>query len=99
MHIIAVKMLREFWEEPGHGDAEAPLKTWYKEAEHATWGTPAEIKAKYHHASIVSNNRVVFNIAGNTYRLVVAFHYSRGMGFVRFIGTHADYDKIDVTMV
>ena len=71
MRIIAKRTLREFWEKPEHRDAEQPLKAWYAEARNATWSTPADIKARYRHASIVGNNRVVFNIAGNKYRLVV----------------------------
>jgi mRNA interferase HigB len=99
MHIIAVKTLREFWEDPDYHDAKQPLKAWYAEAKHANWKTPADIKAQYGHASIIGNNRVVFNIAGNKYRLVIKFHYNRGVGYVRFIGTHREYDKIDAEVV
>jgi len=99
MRIIAKRTLREFWEEPAHRDAEQPLKAWYAEAKNATWRTPADIKEKYGNASIVGNNRVVFNIAGNKYRLVIEFHYNRGIGYVRFIGTHEEYDRIDVEVV
>jgi mRNA interferase HigB len=99
MRIITKRTLRKFWEKPGHRDAEQPLKVWYAEATGATWRTPADIKAHYRHASIVSDNRVVFNIAGNKYRLVVKFHYNTGIGFVRFVGTHAEYDAIDVEMI
>ena len=99
MRIISVRRLREFWELADRGDAENPLKAWLAEAEHATWRTPAEIKAKYGTASILKNSRVVFNIAGNKYRLVVKFHYNTGIGYVRFIGTHAEYDEIDAERV
>jgi len=99
MRIIAKRTLREFWEEPAHRDAEQPLKAWYAEAKNATWRTPADIKEKYGNASIVGNNRVVFNIAGNKYRLVIEFHYNRGIGYVRFIGTHEEYDRIAVEVV
>jgi mRNA interferase HigB len=99
MHIIAKRTLREFWEEPAHRDAEQPLKAWYTEARNATWRTPVDIKAQYGNASIVGDNRAVFNIAGNKYRLVVKFHYSTGVGYVRFIGTHAAYDTIDAETV
>ena len=99
MRIIAKRTLREFWDKLGHRDAEQPLKAWYAEARNATWSTPADIKARYRRASIVGNNRVVFNIAGNKYRLVVEFHYKTGTGFVRFIGTHKEYDRIDVEVV
>jgi len=99
MRIIAVRTLREFWEQPDRGDAEQPLKAWVKEAEHAAWATPAHIKVLYGNASIIGDNRIVFNIAGNRYRLVVKFHYNTGIGFIRFIGTHAEYDEIDVETV
>ena len=99
MHIISRRTLQEFWEQPNHQDAEQPLKTWHAEASNATWRTPADIKAHYGHASIVANNRVVFNIAGNKYRLVIKFHYNTGTGFVRFVGTHADYNKIDAEVI
>jgi len=99
MRIISVRTLRDFWEQPDRGDAEHPLKAWLAEAEHATWRTPPEIKAKYGTASVLKNSRVVFNIAGNKYRLVVKFHYNTGIGYVRFIGTHAEYDEIDAEAV
>ena len=103
MRIIAKRTLREFWDKPAHRDAEEPLKAWYAEARHASWSTPADIKARYPHASIVDqhrwHNRVVFNIAGNKYRLVVEFHYNTGIGYVRFVGTHKEYDWIDVEVV
>ena len=99
MRIIAVRTLREFWEQPDRGDAEQPLKAWVKEAEDATWRTPAHIKAQYGNASIIGDNRVVFNIAGNRFRLVVKFHYNKGVGYVRFIGTHPEYDQIDAETI
>jgi mRNA interferase HigB len=99
MRIIARKALREFWEQLAHRDAEQPLKAWYAEAKSATWRTPADVKAQYGSASIVGHNRVVFNIAGNKYRLVVKFHYNTGIGYVRFVGTHQEYDQIDVETV
>ena len=99
MRIIAQRTLREFWKQPGHRDAEQPLKAWYAEARNAAWRTPADIKTQYGSASIVGDNRVVFNIAGNKYRLVVQFHYNAGIGYVRFVGTHKEYDQIDVETV
>ncbi len=96
MRIIAFKKLREFYQQPDYQDAENALKSWYYEANHARWQTPAEIKAHYGKASIVGDNRVVFDICGNKYRLVVKFHYNTGIGYIRFIGTHAQYDEIDV---
>lgn len=93
MRVVAKKILREFWEK--QTDSEDQLKTWYKEATKANWLLPSDIKAEYAKASILKNSRVVFNICGNKYRLVVKINYARGWVFIRFIGTHADYDKID----
>lgn len=94
MRIIKKGTLRDFWE--SHQDAEEPLKAWYREAKAANWKTPHDVKAMYGNASVVSDNRIVFNIAGNKYRLVVKFNYPYRVGYIRFIGTHAEYDKIDV---
>ena len=99
MHIISKKKLVNFWVDPSHRDAEQPLRAGDAEAKHAVWKTPANIKAHYRHASIVGDNRVVFNIAGNKYRLVVKFHYNTSVGYIRFVGTHAEYDKIDVETI
>lgn len=97
MRIIALKTLRAFWEQ--HPVAQQPLQAWYHDAKQATWRTPADIKRVYRNASIVGNNRVVFNIKGNQYRLVVAIRYQHGIVYVRFIGTHPEYDKIDAAIV
>ncbi len=97
MRIISRRRLVEFWE--SHPDAEQPLRAWYAEAKNARWNSPAEIKAIYRKVSILSNNRVVFNIKGNTYRLVVVVEYSKGKLFIRFVGTHAEYDRIDATKI
>lgn len=93
MRVISKKVLREFWEK--HNDAEEKLKTWYKEASKANWVTPYNIKKDYAKASILKNSRVVFNICGNSYRLIVKVNYERGWVFIRFIGTHTDYNKIE----
>lgn len=93
MKIISVKTLKDFWDE--YPDAEQPLKAWVDEAVKANWRTPAEIKEQYRSASILKNRRVVFNIKGNDYRLIVAIAYQRGWMFVKFIGTHRKYDAID----
>ena len=97
MRTIAFSTLRTFWEK--HPDAEKPLRVWYAEASRADWLTPADIKAAYRNASFTANNRVVFNIKGNDYRLVVAVHYDRGQMFVRFVGNHRQYDKINVETI
>jgi mRNA interferase HigB len=97
MRIVAKRTLRIFWER--HPDAEEPLLAWYREVEKEDWANPAELKEKYRSASIVEDNRVVFNIKGNDYRLVVKINYPYRMVYVRFVGTHAEYDKIDVEEV
>lgn len=99
MRIIAKGTLKRFWEMAGHRDAEQPLRAWYAEAVKSNWKGPAEIKANYGTASILKSNRVVFNIAGNKYRLVIAFRYDLRIGFVRFVGTHKEYDRIDAEEV
>ena len=97
MHIVAVKYLRAFWEK--NPDAEQPLKSWVDEVRKAAWSQPAAIKEHYRNASILKNRRVVFNIKRNDYRLVasVAYHYQAV--YVKFIGTHKDYDAIDAETV
>jgi mRNA interferase HigB len=99
MRIISRKTLRLFWEKREYADAEQPLKAWFKEALSGDWPSPAAIKAAFGTASIVANSRVVFNIAGNKYRLVVRVNYPYRVIYVRFIGTHAQYDKIKVEEV
>lgn len=99
MRIVAKRTLREFWEQPGYQDAEQPLKTWYSETSKATWRTPADVKAHYGSASILANDRVVFNIGGNKYRLIVLIRYDTHMVFIRFVGTHAAYNRIDAETI
>ncbi len=97
MRIIARPKLIAFGER--FPDAKAPLDMWWAEAKRAKWQTPADIKAQYRNASILKGGRVVFNIGGNKYRLVVWFDYKKGIGFVRFLGTHREYDRINVEEV
>lgn len=97
MRIISIRTLREFWQ--CHAEAEQPLKAWYKEAGDAAWGGPADIKMRYPSADILPGNRVVFNIKGNSYRLIIKIHYNRQIVYIRFVGTHAEYDKVDATTV
>jgi len=97
--IIAKKTLRAFWERPQYRDAEQPLKAWFKIASAADWASPAAIRADYGNASILEHNRVCFNLGGNTYRLVVQINYPYRVVYIRFIGTHAEYDTIDVVTV
>ena len=97
MRIIAKRTLREFWEK--HSNSEQQLLAWYRETLKAEWNSPNEIKQAYVSASILKNSRVVFNICGNKYRLVVEINYKRKWIFIRFVGTHKEYDKIDVNTV
>lgn len=97
MRVIAKPVLRAFWEK--HKDSEQALKSWYKEAEDANWKVPGAIKARYPEASILKENRVVFNIKGNKYRLVVRLNYDYGIVWIRFIGTHRQYDQIDAQTI
>ena len=97
MRIIARKMLKEFWEK--YPDAKQSLQAWYADTKHATWKSPTEIKNVYRNASVIANNRVVFNIKGNKYRLVVAVQYKFGIVYIRFVGTHQQYNKIDATSI
>jgi len=94
MRVIALKRLRRFWES-GHRDAEQPLRAWYHEAMQAEWTGPHDLKRRYAHASLLGANRVVFNIGGNTYRLVTVVDYRRKGVLIRWVGTHAEYDRID----
>ena len=97
MKVIAVGTLRVFWER--HPDAEQPLKAWYDEARHAVWGTPQDIRNRYASASFVGHNRVVFNIKGNDYRLIVAVAYRFQAIYIKLIGTHTEYNRIDAATV
>jgi mRNA interferase HigB len=96
MRIISRKRLRQFWERRAHTDAEPLLKAWFREASKADWSGPSAVKAMYRNASIIGNNRVVFNIAGNKYRLVVKINFAYRVVYIRFVGTHREYDAIDV---
>lgn len=97
MRIIAKKTLREFWE--AHGDAEQALKAWYHDAKTADWKSPNDIKQVYANASIIAHNRVVFNIRGNHYRVVVLINYEFGIVYIRFVGTHKEYDRINAETI
>lgn len=97
MRIISRKILREFWDK--HTEARQPLQAWYADVKHAAWHSPADIKKVYRNASFLADNRVVFNIKGNKYRLIVAVQYGHGILYIRFAGTHRDYDKIDAATI
>lgn len=97
MRILSKRTLREFWEQ--HPAAADSLDGWYRTVQRAHWTTPADVRSRYPDASILSNNRVIFNIRGNRYRLVVRIDYDDGMVFIRFVGTHAQYDRINALEV
>ncbi|MFH1965347.1 MAG: type II toxin-antitoxin system HigB family toxin [Acidobacteriota bacterium] len=97
--IIARRTLKDFWERSGCEDAEGPLTAWFKRTEGSKWKNPADIKAEYGSASILKSGRVVFNICGNKYRLVVKIIYEPRLVYIRFIGTHKEYDGIDAETV
>lgn len=93
MRVFSLSTLRSFWEK--HPNVEQPLRAWFAEAERANWSGPQDIKNRYRSADFLPEDRVVFNIKGNQYRLIVAVKYDFKAVYVRFIGTHAEYDTID----
>jgi len=99
MRIIAFRALREFFEKPEYADSEASLQAWYHDVKTAEWDSSNDLKQQYKNASVLGEGRVVFNIKGNAYRLVVAIDYDFQMIFIRFIGTQKQYDKIDAKKI
>jgi len=97
LRIIAKKILRDYW--TIHKDCEEQLKSWYQESSKAEWKNLNEVKAEFPSASILIDNRVVFNIKGNKYRLIVKFNFDYHMIWIRFIGTHSEYDKINANKI
>ena len=97
MRIIAKGTLRAFWRR--HPDAEQPLRSWYSEARKAEWRNPHDVKRMYRSVSVVGHGRIVFNIAGNKYRLVTLINFHYGVTYIRFVGTHAEYDEIDAERI
>jgi mRNA interferase HigB len=95
--IFSKSTLREFWET--YTDSEQYLKTWYDTAMNSNWKTPNDVKQTYANASILKNSRIVFNIKGNFYRLVAKFNFEKQWIFIRFIGTHVEYDQIDADTI
>ena len=95
--IFAKSTLREYWKK--HSDSEQYLKTWYDTAMSSDWETPNDIKQTYASASILKDGRIVFNIKGNSYRLIVKFNFEKQWAFIRFIGTHAEYNKVDANTI
>lgn len=99
MKIISRPLLRRLWERNGCEDAKQPLLSWFKEVEKAAWKNPADAKRLYGSADFVGDGRIVFNLGGNKYRLVVWVKYSIGLVLVKWVGTHEEYDAIDVTKI
>ena len=97
MRVISRKTLKQFWEK--HVDAKDWLEDWCAEAKSSVWKSPEEIKKRYSSTSILSGNRAVFNVCGNHYRLIIQVNYRYGIIYIRFIGTHAEYDKVDANRI
>ena len=97
MRVIKIKTLKEYWQK--HTDIESQLKVWFAEMKAGVFKSPADIKRRYPSADIIAGNRVIFNIKGNHYRLVVKIHYNRQIVYIRFIGTHDEYNSIDVETI
>jgi len=99
MRIISAGTLKAFWDQPAYRDAEQPLRTWVRVVRAARWEDPPAVKQMFRSADILRDGRVVFDIGGNKYRLVVWVNYHYGVVYVRFVGTHRDYDKVDAQIV
>jgi len=99
MRIVSKRTLRDFWEHPLYSDSKGQLEAWHDEVLKADWSTPQELKAQFGSASILQDSRVVFNIKGNDYRLIVKINYPYRMVYVRFVGTHEKYDQIDAVTI
>lgn len=97
MHIIKHKTLIDFWEK--HPASKGALEAWFAEVKKFEWGGPADVRERYGSADIIQGNRVVFNICGNKFRLIVKIEYRSKTVYIRFIGTHAEYSKIDAEKI
>ncbi len=97
MRIIARSRLRDYWAK--HSDVESALEAWYQDVSRAAWKTPNDVTRIYPNASIVAGNPIVFNIKGNQYRLIVAVSYTTGIVYIRFVGSHQEYDKVDAATI
>ncbi|PHS67297.1 MAG: addiction module toxin RelE [Flavobacterium sp.] len=97
MRVIAKRTIRNFWIK--HADSEQQLTSWYRETEKAEWSSINELKTEYPNASILKDNKIIFNIKGNNYRLIVKFNFEFQICWIRFIGTHAEYDKINANEI
>jgi mRNA interferase HigB len=100
MRIITKRTLRDFWAGASrYADARTPLEAWHDEVRRARWRSPADVKARYRNASVLKGRRVVFNIGGNKYRLIARVLYQHQAVYIRFVGTHAEYDRINANTV
>ena len=99
MHIISRKTLKAFYEKPGRENARGPLESWFHEAKRASWKSFAEIRARYPSVSVLKSDRAVFNVGGNKYRLIVRIDFRAQLIFIRFVGTHKEYDNINALEV
>ncbi len=97
MRIIARSRLRDYWAK--HSDVESALEAWYQDVSRAAWKTPNDVTRIYPNASIIAGNRIIFNIKGNQYRLIVAVSYTTGIVYIRFVGSHQEYDKVDAATI
>ncbi len=96
MRIISKKTLKDFYEQSHYKDSKSPLEAWHKEVLKLDWSNPNEVKAMYRSASVIGNEKIVFNIAGNKYRLIVTINYYAKIVFIKFIGTHKQYDEVNM---
>ncbi len=99
MRIVSKRTLREFWEQPDYSASKGQLEAWHDEVSKADWSSPQELKAQFGNASVLQGSRVVFNIKGNDYRLIAKINYAYRMVYVRFVGTHKMYDRIDAVTI
>jgi mRNA interferase HigB len=97
VRVISRRILRKFWEK--HPDARQPIQSWYADVKHAIWTGPTDIKSVYQNASFLANNRVAFNIKGNKYRIVIVIQYKYRQVYIRFVGTHKEYDRINAEAI
>ena len=99
MRIVSHRKIKEFYESPGREDSKVPLERWYADVEEAEWHNFSDLKSDYPSADFVGNQHYVFNIKGNNYRLVVVVKFTMGYVFIRWVGTHQEYDKIDCSTI
>ncbi len=99
MRLLSLSTLKDFYSQPSYADSKGPLLSWHGHVLRAEWGSPADVKNDFGTASILKNGRVVFNIGGNKYRVVTSINYDYRIAYIKFVGTHPQYDKIDAETV